>query len=346
MTTDSSARLGSASHPLVSVVIPTLNEELHIESCLRSVQRQTYSPDLVEIIVADGGSSDATRDIVERLAAEDPRIRLIDNPGRNQAAGLNLAIAASKGGVIARLDGHAEWRPGHLERCLQLLEETGADNVGGTMQGHGDNAVELAIAAATRSPFAVGGATYRYSSKQQDVETVWLGCFRRDALDRVGGFDEKAPPHEDYELNHRIRAAGGRVVYSPDLQTLYWPRSSWRALAKQYYRYGRAKVRVAVRTPEVIRIYHLAPPALVAGTVLGTGLIGRTGPARRAALALAGSYALASLAAAVAASRGQPNAVRLRTALVFPIVHVSWGLGFWAGVAEALRDGLTTIPHA
>lgn len=341
MNTDPIARPDSASYPLVSVVIPTLNEEAHIGSCLQSVQRQTYPSHLVEIIVADGGSSDGTRDIVARLATGDSRIRLIDNPGRNQAAGLNLAIASGKGDVIARLDGHAEWRPEHLERCLQLLEETGADNVGGTMQGRGETPVERAIAAATRSPFAVGGATYRYSAKQQEVETVWLGCFRREALDRVGPFDEKAPPHEDYELNYRIRSTGGRVVYSPDLQTTYWPRSSWSALAKQYFRYGRAKVRVAVRTHGVMRPHHLAPPALVAGAIVGTGLISRPGTARQVTIAAAGTYVLGCLTAGLAASRGQPNAVRSRTPLVFPIVHVSWGLGFWAGVAEALKRRLT-----
>jgi glycosyltransferase involved in cell wall biosynthesis len=318
-------------------VIPVLNEERRIQRCLDSIRQQTYPPDLIEVIVADGGSTDGTRQAVKELAREDPRFRLVDNPRRNQAAGLNIAIAASRGEVIARLDGHAEWPPEHLERCVRLLRDTGADNVGGTMQGAGETPLERAIARATRSPFAVGGATYRYSERQQDVETVWLGCFRRSALDRVGPFDEGAPPHEDYELNHRIRATGGRVVYSPDLSTTYWPRSSWRALARQYFRYGRAKVRVAGRSPGVVRPYHLAPPALIAGAAVGAVALGRAGTGRRLTVAAAAIYIVGCILTGLSASRGQPVSVRARIPLVFPIVHFSWGAGFWAGVAEALR---------
>lgn len=326
--------------PFVSVVVPVFNEARHISKCLESVRRQSYPAEFIEIIVADGGSSDQTRRIVAELAADDPRIRLVDNPRRNQAAGLNIAIAESRGEVVARLDGHAEWPQEHLERCVRLLKETGADNVGGTMRGTGETALERAIACATRSPFAVGGATYRYSERQQDVETVWLGCFRRSALDRVGPFDENAPPHEDYELNHRIRATGGRVVYSPDLWTTYWPRSSWRTLARQYFRYGRAKVRVAVRSPGVVRPHHLAPPALIAGAAVGAMALGRAGTRRRFTVAAAAIYALGCLLAGLSASRGQPASVRVRTPLVFPVVHFSWGVGFWAGVGEALRAKL------
>src|ERR1700730_13478759 len=246
----------------ISVVIPVLNEARYITGCLRSVQAQTYPANLVEIVVADGGSTDGTQAIVGELAHEDPRIRLVDNPGRTQASGLNIAIAATRGDVVARLDGHAAWPPGHLERCVELLELTGADNVGGTMMGQGETLVGQAVARATRSPFAVGGATYRYSDRQQEVETVWLGCFRRSALDRVGPYDETAAPHEDYELNQRIRDSGGLVIFSPDLPTSYWGRGSWPEVSAQYFKYGRAKVRVARRTPQVIRLYHLAPPAL------------------------------------------------------------------------------------
>lgn len=326
-----------ATTPPVSVVIPALNEQAHIRSCLESVQRQSYPSELIEILVADGGSTDRTREIVGELAAEDPRIRLIDNPGRNQAAGLNVAVAASQGEVVARLDGHAEWPPEHLQRCVRLLQETGADNVGGTMRGVGETALERAIACATRSPFAVGGATYRYSDRQQEVETVWLGCFRRSALDRVGPFDESAPPHEDYELNHRIRAGGGRVVYSPELITDYWPRSSWAALASQYFRYGRSKVRVATGSPGVLRPYHLAPPALAAAAALGAVALTRPGPRRRFALTAAAMYIAGCVVAGLSASQSQPAAVRARTPLAFPVVHLSWGAGFWAGVGEALR---------
>jgi succinoglycan biosynthesis protein ExoA len=321
----------------VSVVIPVLNEEKHIRNCLRSVQEQTYPGDLIEIVVADGGSTDGTQRIVRELGDTDPRIRLIDNPGRTQAAGLNHAIAASRGDIVARLDGHAAWPPGHLARCVELLNETGADNVGGTMLGESDTLVGQAVARATRSPFAVGRATYRYSNRQQEVETVWLGCFRRSALERVGPYDETATPHEDYELNQRIRDSGGLVIFSPDLPTRYWGRGSWREVATQYFKYGRAKVRVARRRPAVMQLYHLAPPALVLGALVGAVAAARPGAGRRLGLMGAVAYGLACLGAGAAVAKRQPVSVAARVSLAFPVLHFAWGTGFWAGLLEVIR---------
>ena len=321
--------------PRVSVVIPVLNEERFIERCIGSVVAQTYPRELIEILVADGGSTDGTRAALERLADADPRIRVIDNPRRTQAAGLNLAIAQAAGDVVARLDGHAAWGPRHLELCVELLSRTGADNVGGTMDAIGETVVGRAIARATRSPFGVGGATYRYGRRQAVVDTVWLGCFRRSALERVGLYDERFPPHEDYELNHRLRASGGRIVYSPDLATTYWTRSSWRAVATQFFRYGRAKVRVARHQPGVLRPHHLVPPALVAAAVGSLPLVMTSRCGRGAAAALVIGYGAMCAAAGLRASGGEPVPVRLRVAAAFPVLHFAWGGGFWTGVAEA-----------
>lgn len=316
--------------PLVSVVVPVFNEALHIAKCLESVLRQTYPAELIEIIVADGGSSDETRRLVADMAKNDSRIRLVDNPGRNQAAGLNIAIRESKGQVIARLDGHAEWPAEHLERCVRLLQETGADSVGGTMDAIGTSSFTMAVARATASAFGVGGARYRYATEAQEVDTVWLGCFRREALNRVGPFDERFPPHEDYELNHRIRATGGRILFSPDLPTRYWVRTSWTALARQYFRYGRAKARVAREVPGVLRPYHLAPPLLVA--ILAMALAVLTVPSwRRAAALVLVSYAFACVGVGLWASRGRAVTVMAQTPAVLAVLHVSWGIGFWAG---------------
>ena len=190
----------------VSVVLPVFDEERHIEACLDSVLGQDYPSDRYEVIVADGGSTDRTRDIVGAIARRDPRVCLIDNPGRMQAAGLNRAILASCGDVIARQDGHAEWAPDHLRRSVALLRSTGADNVGGRQEAVGDGPSGRAIARAMSSPFGVGGARFRYSEREAEMPTVFLGTFRRSAFERVGLFDEAYPPHEDYELNERIRA--------------------------------------------------------------------------------------------------------------------------------------------
>lgn len=318
----------------MSVVIPVYNEERHIEACLKSVLEQDYPADRYEVIVADGGSTDRTRSIVSSIASRHPRVRVLDNPARTQASGLNLAILASTGEFIARQDGHAEWTNHHLSRSVELLVASGADNVGGRADGVGHGVTARAIACAMRSPFGVGGARFRYSNRAGDVATVFPGTFRRSALERVGLFDEAYPPHEDYELNHRIRQSGGRVLYSPDIPTRYHVRDSVAGLARQYFRYGRAKVRVARTTPGVIRPYHLAPPAMVV-TVPMLAALAAGGRARRAAALGAASYVAGCIVAGVRCSRGEEPSVRIRIPIMFAVLHGAWGLGFWAGVAEA-----------
>jgi succinoglycan biosynthesis protein ExoA len=320
--------------PFVSVVIPVLNEDRYIQACLDSVLGQDYPADRYEVIVADGGSTDRTRAIVESAAAFHPSVRLIENPGRTQAHGLNLGILASRGEYIARQDGHAEWSPHHLRRSIELLVETGADNVGGRADGEGSSATGRAIARAMRSPFGVGQARYRYSTRVEELPTVFPGTFRRSAFERVGLYDEAYPPHEDYELNHRIRETGGRVLFSPDIPTRYYVRESIPALARQYFRYGRSKVRVARASLGVIHPYHLAAPALVA-LVPAMAILARTRRGRQMALAGATTYAAACLAAGLKAGTGESAAVRVRVPAVFVVLHVAWGTGFWVGVAEA-----------
>jgi succinoglycan biosynthesis protein ExoA len=320
--------------PFVSVVLPVYNEERHIEACLASVLGQDYPADRYEVLVADGGSSDHTRDIVERVGAGRD-VRIIDNPGRLQAAGLNLAIRASRGSVIARQDGHAEWQPSHLRAAVELIRSSGADNVGGLQDAHGESPMGRAIACAMHSPFGVGGARFRYSSRPESARTAFLGVFRRAAFERVGLFNEAFPPHEDYELNQRIRDSGGVILFSPDIRTRYHARESLRALARQYFLYGRAKVRVARTNHRVLRPYHLvAPLALVALPTLA--FTARHGRPRIVALALA-LYASASLEQTLRCGSGEPAAVLVRIPVVFATLQVAWGSGFWAGAGEVVR---------
>ena len=211
------------------------------------------------------------------------------------------------------------------------MEETGADNVGGRVEGVGENAVGTAVALATASRFAVGGARFRYARRRCEAETVPFGCFRRSALERVGAFDESLILHEDYELNHRIRSSGGRIVLDPAIASRYWVRSSWTGLARQYFRYGRAKSAVARRAPGVVRPHHLAPPLLVLAMV-PAALALRTVRGRRAVAAAATVYAAACAGAGIRAGRGAPAGARARVPLVFPTLHVCWGGGFLAGL--------------
>jgi succinoglycan biosynthesis protein ExoA len=325
-----------AEDPFVSVVIPVYNEEAHIEACLNSVLDQDYPADRYEVIVADGGSTDRTRDVVTALVRRHAGVRLIDNPGRLQAAGLNRAILASRGDVIARQDGHAEWGRNHLRRSVDLLRSTGADNVGGRQDAVGHGPSGRAIARAMSSPFGVGGARFRYSERVQEMPTVFLGTFRRSALERVGLFDEAYPPHEDYELNNRIRSTGGRIAFSPDIRTRYHVRDGLAALARQYLRYGRGKVRVARANPEVIRPYHLAAPTLVMAIPVLAALATRRRGRRLAAAGVA-VYASACTVAALQAAGTEGAAVLSRVPITFAVMHVAWGMGFWAGVWEAVR---------
>lgn len=318
------------------MVIPVLDEERHIRECLASVFEQDYPADRVEVVVADGGSTDATRTIVGELAAKHSNLRLIDNPGRTQAAGLNLAIAASDGEVVARLDGHAAWQRDHLRRCVEVLASTGADNVGGRMDAVGETPVAAAVALATSSRLGIGGARFHYATEQRETDTVFLGCFRRSALQRVGPFDERFPPHEDYELNHRIRSSGGRIVYSPEITTRYWARAGWRSLARQYFRYGRGKMRVARISPGVVRPYHLVPPLMVLGAVPAVASL-FTSRGRRIVVPAAGLYAAACVAVSRRAGREAPEDVRRILPFVFPVLHFTWGAGFLAGLVSPAR---------
>src|SRR5262245_21435840 len=224
--------------PLVTVAMPCLDEKGFIEDCLRSVQAQTYPRDSIEILVADGGSTDGTREILERLAMEDARIRVLDNPQRIQSAGLNHAIRAARGSVIARMDVHADYAADYLEKCVEVLERTGADNVGGAARCRAKGRVQRAVAAALQSPLGFGGASFRNADAEGYVDTIFPGAFRSEVFDRVGLFDEGARVNEDAEINQRIVQAGGRIYQSRDIECYYYPRDSLAGLASQYYRYG------------------------------------------------------------------------------------------------------------
>jgi len=328
----------STAVPL-SVVMPVRNEERHLAEAVSHVLRQDY-PAEIELIIAVGPSRDRTAEIARSLADADPRILIVPNPSGQIPSAINAAIKASRHPVVARVDGHALIPPGYLRTAATTLAETGAVNVGGIMAAAGVTPFQQAVAWAMTSPAGVGSSRFHTGGSQGPADTVYLGVYRRSALEQVGGYDETFLVAEDWEMNHRIRQAGGLVWFQPAMQVTYRPRASAAALATQYFRYGRWRRVVARQHPGTINLRYLAPPAAVAAMAAGTvagiaGLAaaagGVTGPwpkAATAGFAAPALYGAGVLAVTAAASRQLRPAALLRLPLALATMHVSWGLGF------------------
>ena len=243
----------------VSVILPVLNEEDYLVHAVEAILQQKFTGQ-IEVLLAIGPSIDRTMQIAEELAKNDSRVRIIENPSGRTAAGLNLAIKNSKYPVIVRVDGHSNIPENYIELAVQLLEKTGAVNVGGLMSAEGRTPFERAVAGAMRSPLGVGAAKFHTGGEAGEVDTVYLGVFKRDALLAVGGFDEHFTRAQDWELNYRLRKNGGKIYFDPRMTVTYRPRRSLMALARQYFEYGRWR-RVVTRTHRgTINYRYLAPP--------------------------------------------------------------------------------------
>lgn len=315
--------------PPVSVIMPVLNEERHLADAVHSVLAQSY-PGEVEVVVAIGPSQDRTAQVAAELAAADPRIVLVDNPSGRTPDGLNAALAGASHEIIVRMDGHGELCEGYLRTAVRVLQETGAANVGGLMLAEGQTDFEQAVAVAMRSRLGLGGARFHVGGEAGPVETVFLGVFQRDWLRRVGGYDPAYARAQDWEMNHRIRQAGGVVWFDPMLTVTYRPRPDQRALARQYFRTGQWRRRLMRQHPETVSARYLAAPtALVAVTV---GAVG--GLAWRPLLALPGGYALAVVAGGIAIGARHGTAVAARVPGVLATMHLAWGAGFLRGTDE------------
>lgn len=315
----------------VSVIMPVRNEERHLQEAVRRVLDQDY-PAEVEVVLAVGPSHDRTWQIAERLAAEDSRVTVVANPGGRIPAANNAAIKASRHPIVARVDGHALIPPGYLLLAVRTLQETGADNVGGVMAAEGSTAFERAVAWAMTSPAGVGGARFHTGGRAGPADTVYLGVYRRSSLDMVGGYDESYQRAEDWEMNHRIRQAGGLIWFQPRLRVTYRPRASARALAAQYFHYGRWRRVVARQHPGTINLRYLAPPATLAAVAAGllTGVAGLAGgPAWLAAgFAAPIAYLAGVLAVTAGAARRLSWPALAWLPLALPTMHLAWGLGF------------------
>lgn len=321
--------------PFVTVILPIRDEAGFIARSLGAVLAQDYDPRRMEVIVADGMSRDDTRAIVRRCAAAVPEIpvSIVDNPAGIVPTGMNAALAAARGEVVVRVDGHTIVAPDYVRRCVEALERSGAQNVGGRMTAVGEGPFARAVAAATSSRFGVGGARFHYSDREEWVDTVYMGAWPRAVLEDLGGFDPEMVRDQDDELNYRLRARGGRILLSPLIRSRYFNRPTLRSLARQYGQYGFWKVRVMQKHPRQMRPRQFAPPALaaaLAGTAAAS-LVWR--PAAAALAAIAGAYAAGNLAASAAAARRGPASPRLLP-VAFAAMHLSYGFGFLAGLAR------------
>jgi succinoglycan biosynthesis protein ExoA len=314
--------------PFVTIAMPCLNEEKYIEACLRSVMAQDYPKDRLEILVADGMSMDATREIIAAMAELDPRIRRVDNPEKIQAAGMNHVIRAAKGDVIVRMDVHCEYAPDYVKKCIEALETSGAWNAGGAQRARAKTLFQRALSAALDSPLGVGGARYRGADNEGFVDTVFLGAFRRKVFETVGMYDPKAVTNEDAELNQRIIDAGGRVYQSRQIVVCYYPRDSFRDLAKQYFKYGKGRARTLLKHKKLL---SLRPAIPFLSTLGGLGLLA-TSPWQPITPFAFGGYALGTLVEAIRVGRKAGAAAIPLVWAIFPVLHVSHGAGFAVGL--------------
>ena len=358
----------------VSLIVPCRNESGHIAAFCASVFRQRLPEGWrLELVVADGRSDDGTRERLAAIASSDARLVVIDNPGRIVSTGLNLAIAATTGEVVVRMDVHTDYADDYVAQCLQALSETGADNVGGPWHAQPPpdaTPMQRAVAAAFQSRWVAGGARSRDLAYSGWVDTVYLGAWPRAALQSFGGFDESLVRNQDDELNLRITLAGGRVWQSADIRSVYRPRSRLGQVFRQYLQYGYWKPFVMKKHGQAASARQLMPGALVlalavtwvlafvgAVVTLAGGVdaaavsaavrsAASAGPAPGMttamatawpAIAITATYALGVAAMTVLAGTGHPFRVILRLPAVIAAYHVGYGIGFLVGAWDALR---------
>ena len=308
--------------PAISVILPVLNEEPHLAESVSAILSQDYIGSF-EIILALGPSRDQTNMIAESLAQRDSRIKLVMNPSGKTAAGLNLAIAASESPVIVRVDGHAKIPNNYLSLAVSILRESGAVNVGGVMAAEGVTNFEIAVSRAMRSALGVGASRFHTGGNAGEADTVYLGAFRREAINAVGGFDERYTRAQDWELNHRLRKNGGKIYFDPRLQVTYRPRPNLKKLAKQYFQYGRWRRVVSRSHPGTVNLRYLAPPFTLLGTITSLLLGLLIDPSLFIPAAVYGIFLLIS---SIFISKTIREFILLLA--IIPTMHFAWGAGF------------------
>jgi glycosyltransferase involved in cell wall biosynthesis len=320
--------------PKITAVIPCRNERAHIEACVRSVLAQDGISADLEVIVVDGMSDDGTREILRRLADQEPRLRIIENPAGIVPTGLNAAIRSARGNVILRMDAHTEYATDYMRQCLATLRQTRADNVGGPARTKGEGYIQSAICAAYQSRFAVGGARFHDVNYEGYVDTVPYGCWPREVFERIGLFDEELVRNQDDEFNLRLVRAGGKIWQSPRIKSWYRPRPLLSALIHQYLQYGYWKVRVIQKHKIPASVRHLVPGCfvfLLAGLPVAALL---WTPAVWIWLGLVAAYTGCIIAASLLAAAEKDYRLFPLLLITFPCFHIGYGYGFLRGICD------------
>lgn len=316
----------------VSVILSVLNEEPHLAETLAAVFAQDWSGHL-QIVVALGPSTDRTTEIAQEIANQNEGVCLVENLSGRTPDGLNAALAEATHPVVVRVDGHCVLPPNYVSLAVETLTRTGADNVGGIMAAVGQTDFERAVACAMTSRIGVGGAAFHTGGAEGPALTVYLGSFKKSTLDEIGGYDGSFLRAQDWEMNHRILSAGGKVWFNPEMRVTYRPRPNLKALAKQYFHYGRWRREIMRSYGETVSLRYLAPPALVVGLIvtllaaLGCAATQHLGLALVALLPTLG-YLASVVAGGLLISGREPLKSRLLTPLALVAMHISWGVGF------------------
>lgn len=326
--------------PGVSYVMPVLNEAEYLEEAVRSILTQDYDGQK-ELVIALGPSSDATNTVAARLAADDPRIILVDNPKGRTPIALNLAVRKSSHPIVMRVDAHSELPANYTRRGIETLYRVGAHDVGGLMDARGRTPVQRAIAAAYHSKFGFGGPAYHSGAPEGEAESAYLGIFRREIFDEVGYYDENMWRAQDWELCLRIRQAGYKVWFDPELKVGYYPRDSFKALARQSYASGTWRGEIARRFPEGKSLRHDIPPLLLAGVLSGVVAMAvaplTRGRVPRSIQLLIDSARLAPIVytgatlAAGLKSNAHSFQEKIMAAGAFQTIHLPWAAGYVKG---------------
>jgi glycosyltransferase involved in cell wall biosynthesis len=323
----------TSAMPFVSIILPIRNEASFIGRSLRAVLSQDYPSDRLELIVADGMSTDGTREIVMSFQKQYPNVRLIDNTGQIVPTGFNAAIAQVRGEIIIRVDGHCEIAQDYVRNCVEHLVNDGVDGVGGPLETVGETLIARVIASAMSSPFGVGNSAFRtVPDKTMLTDTVAFPAYTRDIIEKAGLFDEELVRNQDDEYNYRLRKIGAKILLAADVRSRYYSRSSLRSLWRQYSQYGYWKVRVTQKHPRQMRLRQFIPFAFVMSLLVSLPLASFSSIGQWASRWAVGSYLFVNFSASILVAWRKGWRLLPLMPLTFAILHLAYGLGFLVGL--------------